>query len=165
MTKYLNGIRKIFEEVIPSIAFSILFITFIIQIFSRYVLNNPITWAYEITIFSFIWMVFLGGLLSRGKRNDIAFTALYENLSNKIQLWSDLINNIIVMLAYPIVIYYSIDYILFISYSNSPVLKMPLSYVFSVVVIYFAGVLFYSILDIIELIKKIKSRSKGGHNQ
>lgn len=165
MTKYFKSIRKIFEEVIPSIAFSILFITFIIQIFSRYVLNNPITWAYEITIFSFIWMVFLGGLLSRCKKNDISFTAIYENWSSRTQLWSDLINNIIIMMIYPVAIYYAIDYIRFISYSNSPVLKIPLSYVFSVVIIYFIGILFYSILDIMELIKKIKSNSKGGYNQ
>jgi TRAP-type transport system small permease protein len=63
--KWFNAI----DDVISSIALSVIILLTGINVFCRFVLNNPITWAEEIAVGLFIWFVFIG-VSSAMKRNS-----------------------------------------------------------------------------------------------
>ena len=51
---------KYFEELLASIAISIVVISAFYGVISRYILNNPVAWSNEVATIAFTWTVFLG---------------------------------------------------------------------------------------------------------
>src|SRR4249920_2354680 len=60
---------------------SVMFATFIIQIFFRYVLNNPIGWSEEVIITTWLWTVLWGAAFILGEAEEIRFDIIYSNAS------------------------------------------------------------------------------------
>lgn len=63
--------RKGFEGFLKFVLialFAIIIVCVSLQVFYRYVLNDPLTWSEELARFSFMWMVFLG--LGLAERDD-----------------------------------------------------------------------------------------------
>nr|WP_304216688.1 TRAP transporter small permease [Fredinandcohnia onubensis] len=56
LKKWFNPI----DDFISVIAISIISFLTIINVFCRFVLNSPISWAEEITLGCFIWLIFIG---------------------------------------------------------------------------------------------------------
>ena len=51
----------------------VMFATFIVQIFARYVLNNPVGWSEEVIITTWLWTVLWGAafILARIRRDPL----------------------------------------------------------------------------------------------
>ena len=64
---------------------SIMFATFIIQIFSRYVLNYPIGWSEEVVITMWLWTVLWGAAFVLSEKEEIRFDIIYSNLSERMR--------------------------------------------------------------------------------
>ncbi len=52
----------------------------LMQVFFRYVLGNALGWAEELSIFLFVWLVFLGAAAASRDRMHITVTALIDRL-------------------------------------------------------------------------------------
>ena len=48
MNKIVGFIRDCVEKYIPLVAFVVLFVIFVFQVFMRYVVKNPQTWTAEV---------------------------------------------------------------------------------------------------------------------
>ena len=64
---------------------SIMFATFIIQIFSRYVLNYPIGWSEEVVITMWLWTVLWGAAFVLSEKEEIRFDIMYSSLSERMR--------------------------------------------------------------------------------
>lgn len=53
-------LRDLVELYIPAASFVIMFLVFILQIFFRYIVRQPLQWAYEVTVSCSLWLVILG---------------------------------------------------------------------------------------------------------
>ncbi len=60
MKRFLHYIVKHWEDIIAASALSVMLIVAIINVFFRYVLNSPITWAEELECICLVWSTFLG---------------------------------------------------------------------------------------------------------
>src|SRR5213080_5487808 len=60
---------------------STMFACFIIQIFFRYVLNNPVGWTEEVIVTTWLWSVLLGAAFILGEAEEVGFDILYSNIS------------------------------------------------------------------------------------
>ncbi len=119
----------IVEKYIPVTAFLILFGTFLLQIFCRYFLV-PLTWPLELTLICFIWVTLLGGLYAKRTDSHVAFSMLYDAVSPGLQLYMRLIGNTMLFAAFSIALYPSLDYVLFMGFKKSNVLKIPMDIAF-----------------------------------
>ena len=54
-----------------------MFITFLIQIFSRYVLLDPFGWTLELCLILWIWIVFFGCSFLLGNKDHVSFDIFY----------------------------------------------------------------------------------------
>jgi|ETNmetMinimDraft_13_1059891.scaffolds.fasta_scaffold57880_2 TRAP-type C4-dicarboxylate transport system permease small subunit len=129
-TKYIKWIMECIEIYIPTISFAILFIVFVIQVFFRYFLNNPLTWPFEVTLIGFIWTTLLGACLAQRNREHVEFTLIYDLMPAKWQGKMRILANVLIITAFIIGLYPSWDFIQFMEFEKSTVLRIPFSWIF-----------------------------------
>lgn len=117
------------EKYIPMVVFLVLFSTFILQIFCRYFMV-PLTWPLELTLISFIWVTLLGGLYAKRTDSHVAFTMVYDAVGPKAQLFMRLTGNCMLFTAFCIALYPSYDYVIFMGFKKSNVLRIPMDFAF-----------------------------------
>ena len=124
------------EIYIPTLAFTVMFLVFIIQVFYRYFLNNPLTWPPEVISMTFIWTTVLGACYAQRTGEHVAFSLLYDRASAKVQFAMRLIGNGLIAIIFLIALKPAFDYVIFMSFRSSIVLRIPFSVMFFPFVIF-----------------------------
>ena len=126
-------IGKLFLDIteiyIPAIAFSLLFIAFLIQVFFRYFLV-PLTWPLEFTLMMFIWTTLFGACYAMRDETHVRFTLIYDNSAPKVKFWMRIIGNLILLISFIIAFIPTYNWVNFMSFKKSNVLKVPMNIVF-----------------------------------
>lgn len=120
---------------VPVSVFAILFITFILQIFCRYFLV-PLTWPLELTLLCFVWTALLGGLLAKRNDDHVVFSMVYDSVNPKAKMAMRLIGNLMLFTSFCIALYPSYDYVVFMGFKKSNVLRIPMDFAFSPFVVF-----------------------------
>lgn len=81
MKKYVDALQKI-QVGIGGFFLLIFLITIIVQMFCRY-LGIAATWTEDVSMYSFIWAVFMGAAAMVYERRHFAFTSLADVLKNE----------------------------------------------------------------------------------
>jgi TRAP-type C4-dicarboxylate transport system permease small subunit len=147
----------LFEIYIPSVAFSIMFVVFVLQIFFRYFLNRPLTWPYEVTIFAFIWTAILGACYARREGVHVVFGLVYDKVSPRMQVIFRLIANGLIFLAFLVALKPSYEQVMFMAFKKSTVLKIPFHIAYSPYVVFVILILGHTLYDLVIDIKKLAS--------
>jgi TRAP-type C4-dicarboxylate transport system permease small subunit len=126
----LKKIRDIIEIYLPIGMFSIMFLVFVLQIFMRYVMRQPITWAFEVSVVAFGYVVVLGAASAIRYNRHVRFTLIYDALSEKMQLYSRIAGNTIITLIFLLSIIPTWNFIIFMDFQKTSVLNISLSIVF-----------------------------------
>jgi TRAP-type C4-dicarboxylate transport system permease small subunit len=145
----------LFEIYIPSLAFSIMFVVFVLQIFFRYFLNRPLTWPYEVTIFAFIWTAILGACFARRHGVHVVFGLIYDKVSPKTQVIFRLIANGLIFAAFLIALKPSYEQVMFMAFKKSTVLKIPFHIAYSPYVVFVVLILGHTLYDLIIDVRKL----------
>src|SRR2546429_6861706 len=77
-------LRKRAENVAVALL-STMFACFIIQIFFRYVLNNPVGWSEEVIITTWLWSVLWGAAFVLRESEEIRFDIIYSNIGEGVR--------------------------------------------------------------------------------
>jgi TRAP-type C4-dicarboxylate transport system permease small subunit len=141
---------KYFEELLASIAISIVVISAFYGVISRYILNNPVAWSNEVATIAFTWTVFLGAAAAWKSNKHIHLDLVYNFFPNKIKIISDWLKNIILILFIAFALYLSIQFTITAYNKPTAILRIPFSYVDLPVVIFFSSIIFRSIQKIIK---------------
>ena len=115
---------------------SIMFATFIIQIFSRYVLNYPIGWSEEVVITMWLWTVLWGAAFVLTEKEEIRFDIIYSNLSERMRRAFTVITGAALVLLYGISLPAAYSYVSFMKVERSAYLHVPINYMYSVYLIF-----------------------------
>jgi TRAP-type C4-dicarboxylate transport system permease small subunit len=113
------------EKYVSSIAFTVLFVVFVIQIFFRYALNRPLIWPYEISIFAFIWTAVLGACYAKRENAHVVFSLVYDKQRPLVKLLFRLIGNLGLLVAFSVAFLPTADWILFMRIDKSTALQIP----------------------------------------
>jgi TRAP-type C4-dicarboxylate transport system permease small subunit len=160
LLKAFNKIRNFIELYIPVCAFFVMFLTFVVQIFARYLFNNPFTWAYEVTVIGFSWTVIFGACYAMRSRSHVVFTLIYDLLSPKKAAVTRFLGNIIILVTFALLLVPSMNYIKFMNFQSTAVFKVKLSWIFSPFVYFLFSIILYTIEEVIEDYKIIFSSKK-----
>lgn len=158
MKKVAGFIRDCIEKYIPVIAFSVLFIIFVFQVFMRYVARAPQAWTTEVEQSCFLWLVMLGACYAQREKAHVTFTLLYDNLGIKGKAITAMLGNIMITFSALISFLPSLNYILGLAERQqvTTLLKWPKTVVFFPYVIFLAFICAYAVLEIYEEIQVIK---------
>ena len=141
---------KYFEELLASIAISIVVISAFYGVISRYILNNPVAWSNEVATIAFTWTVFLGAAAAWKNNKHIHLDLVYNFFPNKIKIISDWLKNIIIIAFIGFALYLSIQFTITAYNKPTAILRIPFSYVDVPVVIFFLSIILRSIQKIIK---------------
>jgi len=138
--KSFSLVREIIEVYIPILAFAVMFTVFILQILFRYVLRQPLQWAYEVTVSCYLWLVLLGACYAQRERKHVSFNMLTNKLPTRTRAVVIFLGNLLMLTAFIYALVPSIEFVFFMQRQQTAALKIGLD------VIYFAYIPFMLIM-------------------
>src|SRR3954466_11628975 len=105
-------LRKRAENIAVALL-SLMFACFIIQIFFRYVLNNPVGWTEEVIITAWLWTVLWGAAFILSEAEEIRFDIIYSNVSENARRVFTVITGSVLAVLYGIALPASYSYVSF----------------------------------------------------
>jgi len=157
MINILKRLRS-FANFITATMLAVLFFTFLLQIFSRYILKAPFGWTLELCLILWLWIVFFGCSFAVRDQDHVKFDIFYYATPKKVQLIFSIISaiGVIVIMGYSFLP--TIDYIDWMKMRKTTTVKIfnnkiPLSYIFSVYGIFLLSVIILYIWKLINLLK------------
>jgi len=157
MINILKRLRN-FANFITAAMLAVLFFTFLLQIFSRYILKAPFGWTLELCLILWLWIVFFGCSFAVRDQDHVKFDIFYYATPKKVQLIFSIISAIGVIIIMGYSFLPTIDYIDWMKMRKTTTVKIfnnkiPLSYIFSVYGIFLLSVIIQYIWKLINLMK------------
>jgi TRAP-type C4-dicarboxylate transport system permease small subunit len=115
---------------------AIMFISFIIQIFWRYVLNDPVGWTEEVIITTWLWTVLWGAAFILSEAEEIRFDIIYSNIPEGVRRVFTVVTGLVLVAAYGISLPAAYKYVSFMKVERSAYLHIPINILYSVFVIF-----------------------------
>ena len=115
---------------------STMFACFIVQIFFRYVLNNPVGWTEEVIVTAWLWTVLWGAAFILGEAEEIRFDIIYSNVSEKMRRIFTVITGVVLVVVYGISLPASYSYVSFMKVERSAYLHVPINLMYSVYLVF-----------------------------
>jgi TRAP-type C4-dicarboxylate transport system permease small subunit len=115
---------------------SIMFVCFIIQIFFRYVLSDPVGWTEEVIVTTWLWTVLWGASFIVGEAEEIRFDIIYSNISEPARRLCTAATGVTLVLLYGISLPASWRYVSFMKVEHSAYLHVPINLMYSVYIVF-----------------------------
>ncbi|QGH33570.1 TRAP transporter small permease subunit [Gracilibacillus salitolerans] len=158
--KVAEFLRNCIEIYIPTITLSIMLIAFIIQIFTRYILNDPVTWTYEVTTIGFIWTILLGSSFARKTAEHVDFGVIYDLFNERWKRLSRIFVNVLLVVLLGVLIVPVYEYLEFQSTQYSHVLRIPMNLAYAPFLILIISIFIYSFVEIVKDIQSMIRNTK-----
>lgn len=155
--KRFNQITKI----IAATLLAALFITFLLQIFSRYVLNSPFGWTLELCRILWVWIVFFCCAFLVQEKDHVKFNLIYSASSNRSKFIMSIISCLAIILILGWALLPTFDYIDWMKMRKTSTVRIPitgekirLSYIFSIYGIFMISVIIFYLWKLKNLIHR-----------
>ena len=113
-----------------------MFLTFVLQIFSRYIMNEPFGWTLEVCLTLWVWLVFWGNAFVVRHDEHVKFDVLYHAVRPGTRRIFALLGAAAIVIGLGISLYPTWDWIDFLKIKKSAILKIPMRTVFSIYAIF-----------------------------
>jgi len=118
------------------ILFAAMFLTFVVQVFMRYVVGNPLGWTLEASLIVYLWLIFwFTGFLIKDKE-QVYFDLVYASVKPRTRRIFDITTGTIIVLALAISYPATVDYVTFMKVEKTGATQIRLDYVFSIFIIF-----------------------------
>ncbi|HWK97008.1 MAG TPA: TRAP transporter small permease subunit [Pseudolabrys sp.] len=113
-----------------------MFLTFLLQIFFRYVIGRPLGWSEEVIVTVWLWTVLWGAAFVIGESEEIRFDIVYSNISEGYRRIFTVITGVILIVVYGISLPAAYSYVSFMKVERSAYLQIPINVLYSIYVIF-----------------------------
>ena len=101
-----------------------------VQVFTRYILNNPTSWSEEAANFTQVFLVFLGGTLAIFQKRTLRITFFVDRLPPRMSAAIEFVMKVLILLFLIALIWYSFFAIARLHNQITPGLQLPKSILF-----------------------------------
>jgi C4-dicarboxylate transporter DctQ subunit len=115
---------------------STMFACFIVQIFFRYLLNNPVGWTEEVIVTAWLWTVLWGAAFIVSEAEEVRFDILYSNMSEGARRACTVVTGVALILLYGVSLPASYKYVSFMKVERSAYLHVPINLMYSVYIVF-----------------------------
>lgn len=154
----VSAVIEKFLHAMVAASFITLIVACVLQVFTRFVLNNSLSWTEELARYAFIWSNLLGAALCTQKGSHATVTAITDILPEKMQTVLKIAVNIIIILVAYVLVRYGIKVVLSTRQQLSPALRISMSYVYAAAPVSGVLILFYSAVHLAEHVAKLAGK-------
>lgn len=136
------------------------FIVFLLQIFSRYVLKMPFGWTLELCLILWVWLVFFGCAFVVRQRDQVTFDVLYLALPKPVRMVFAVLTCVSIVAAFAWALVPTWDYVDWMKMRKTATVrnpldgaKIPLRTIFMVFMIFMFAVIARFIQRTVEIVR------------
>lgn len=127
--------RRRAEDVLTALLLA-MFVAFMLQIVTRYVLNAPLSWTAELSTLAWVWGVLWGAGLVLRDEEEIRFDLLYGAMPASARRVCDAVTGIAVVVVFTWSLPAMVDYVTFMKVERSAYLGIRFDLLYSVYLIF-----------------------------
>lgn len=120
---------------------TVMFLSFMLQIVSRYVFQSPIGWTLEVCLTTWLWLVFWASAFCLRDRDHVRFDMVYIAGGPAVRRVFALVSAVAIIAGLAAALPATIDYITFYKIKKSATLRIRLDVVFSIYAIFAVAVI------------------------
>lgn len=124
-----DRLRKLAEAIGVAI-FATLFVSFLLQVFFRYVLNSPLGWSDELSLVLYPWAVFWACAFITRYREHVAFDLVYQGVSPPARRIFAALGAGTMLVLFVTALPATVDFVAFMARESTPVLGWRYDFVF-----------------------------------
>ncbi|EAS49671.1 possible TRAP-type C4-dicarboxylate transport system, small permease subunit [Aurantimonas manganoxydans SI85-9A1] len=128
-------LRRRAENVL-ALMLAVMFLAFLLQIVSRYILNWPIGWTSELTVVMWVWMVLWGASFVVREDEEIRFDLVYGAVSSPTRRVMTIITASTILALYLGSLPAVVDYVTFMKVQATAYLKIRFDLLYSIYVLF-----------------------------
>lgn len=159
----MKNLRNVLDRLIIGICvflFMLMTVVGTYQITVRYIFRSPSTVSEEIISYAFAWMSMFAATYVFGKRDHMRMVFFVERLSKKMQINLALLSELVILIFSVSVLIFGGEFITQLSMTQmSPALRISMGYVYSVLPTCGVVISIYSLLNIADLVKRLKEEA------
>ncbi len=118
-----------------------MFVSFILQIFFRYVVNKPLSWTLEANLLTWLWTVFWVSAFLLRDRDHVRFDAIYVSVRPPVRRLFAIVSAAAIIIGFAAAFPATVDFVSFMKIEKSSSLGIRLDYVFSAYVLFAAAII------------------------
>jgi C4-dicarboxylate transporter, DctQ subunit len=123
-------------ENIAAFMLAAMFVCFILQIFSRYVLNSPLGWTEEVSTLMWIWGVLWGAVFVLDEKDEVRFDIIYSAVKERTRRVFTVITGVALVIMYSVSLPAAASYVTFMKVERSAYLGIRLDYLYSIFLLF-----------------------------
>jgi TRAP-type C4-dicarboxylate transport system permease small subunit len=128
-------------ELIAGAMFAIMFASFLVQILTRYVLNDPLSWTLEVCSIAYVWIVFFASATIVDHHQHITFDIVYKAAPARRRRVYAVIGTAALLAVFLIGLPDTIGYIRFVSRKYTTILHIRLDLIYGCFGLFMVGVI------------------------
>lgn len=139
MAKVIAWLTKGAEGIMAAML-AAMFLTFLLQIFSRYVMVEPFGWTLELCLALWVWLVFFGCAFVVTNRDHVTFDLLYLATPMHVRRVFALISCAVVAITFAWSVLPTWDWIDFLKIKKSATLQVPMRTIYAIYAVFLIAV-------------------------
>lgn len=133
-------LRRRAEDVIVLMLLA-MFLVFLIQIVSRYLLNLPMGWTHEVSVVLWIWLVLFGAAFVVRDAEEMRFDLLYAAVSARARRVFALITAVCTVAVFTLSMPATWDYVTFMKVEKSAYLHIRFDWLYAIYIVFAVAVI------------------------
>lgn len=130
-----------------------IFLSFILQIVSRYIIRQPLGWTLEACLLAWLWLVFWSTAFTLKEADHVRFTILYDAVRPGTKKIFMVIAAICIAGALAVSLPATFDFVSFMKIEKTSLLKVRFDFVFSIFLIFSVAMITRYVWRIIEIFR------------
>ena len=147
MNGFVSRLRK-GADVVGALLFLLMFASFLLQVFSRYVLNAPIGWTLEACLVTYLWFVFWACSFMLDERDHVRFDLLLRAAPRPLGRLLAGLASLATLGLFLLALWPTYDWIRFMSIDRTWTLGIRFDLLFSIYLAFMLAVILRSARDV-----------------
>jgi TRAP-type C4-dicarboxylate transport system permease small subunit len=135
MRRILGFARRRAENLLAALLAAV-FVAFLVQVFTRYVLNRPVGWTTEVSTLAWVWGILWGAALVLRDEEEIRFDILYGAVPEGVRRVFDVITGLSVVAVFSWSLPAVFDYVTFMRVERSTYLGIRFDWLYSIYLVF-----------------------------
>ncbi len=140
----MRGILRIARggaDAVGALFFALMFAAFLLQVFSRYVLNAPLGWTLEACLVTYLWFVFWACALMLDERDHVRFDILLRVAPPPVRRLLAALSALVTLVLFLRALPATVDWVAFMAIDRTWTLGIRFDLLFSIYLLFMVAVI------------------------